>query len=703
MVANWSTLAQLYYNGGWNQLPSLVDAATGVTLERGVADDLDVKPAICNFRLNDPTDLYRPSNAASSLYGQTGQYMPAAFSTGGSTRLTGETQYMNPGQTSDHAAVAGVTVRGNRWVDVRVGGMLTRVGFWRDPLASPLFTSITGQYATNLRGYFTLEDGRDSTSLANVSHPTKTGRFNGVTLANADGPGGSGPVLEMSATGSLTTPYAAMSTTAGWQLAFAFRTTTADVTLRPVWEWRTTNGYTWQWRVTSTVYNLLITDSSGATILNESYGHGTGAGTGQWIYTRVKVQIVAGNTQIEPSWYAEDVDALYGITTSYAGTNMGAPTQSTANGNVTTTGARYAHHLVVTGVSDDLESDDFQDAFIGYRRERAADRFARLCASRGLYYQVRGTSSRTARMGVQPQLVFQDQLKEIRITEGGLIFDRADNIGVILATRDYLYEQAASPALELTYPTHTAGTLEEVAAAGDLYNVVTAKNTTGSSSTAVLTTGRYGTANPPTGAGRLDKTVEPNLASDGPLADVANWWLRYWTQGGPRFDSISVDADGQPGLVTDLNAAEPGMFIRLTGRTPDPLLLLILSTGQKTHRKGNLFTFRVANASIFNVGVYDDAGSRYDSASTTLAAGATSTATTLLLTTRNYHDRWSTTSLPYPLAIAGERVTATAMTAAVSAGGVWTQTATVTRSVNAVVKAQLSGAQVQLADPVYYG
>jgi len=703
MVADWDTLGQLYYDGGWHQLPALVDAATGVSLERGVADDLDLKTGTCSFRLNDPTDLYRPSNAASSIYGQTGQFMKAAFATGSSVRFTGETQYMNPGETSDHQAVAGVTVSGNRWVDVRIGGPLTRVGFWRDPLSSPLYTSITGQYATNLRGYFTLEDLRDSTSLANVSHPTKTGRFNGVSLAAADGPGGSLEVLEMSATGSFTLPYAAMSTTAGWQLAFAARATTADASLRVLWEWRTTNGYTWRWRVSNAVYSLFITDADGATILNESYGYGTGAEPGQWIYTRIKVRIVSGNTQIEPSWYAETVDNFYGVTTSYAGTNMGAPTQSTVTGNVLTATARYAHHFVVTGVADDLESDDFTDAFIGYRRERAADRFARLCDSRGLPYLIRGTAALTAKMGAQPPRTFQDQLKEIRITEGGLIFDRADNVGVVLATRDYLYEQATDPVLDLTFPTHTSGTLEETTAAGDLANVVTAKNTTGSSSTAALTTGRYGTQDPPTGAGRLDKSVDPNLASDGPLADVANWWLRFWTQGGPRFNSITVDADGQPGLLTDLNAAEPGMFIRLTGRTPDPLLLLILTTAQKTHRKRNIFTFGVALGAIFNVGVYDDSGSRYDSASTTLASGATSTATTLALTTRNYHDRWSTTSLPYPLMIAGERVTVTAMTAAVSSSGVWTQTATVTRSVNSVIKAQLSGAIVQLADPVYYG
>jgi hypothetical protein len=702
-MTNYSTLAQLYYDGAYRTLPSLVDAATGVTLERGVTDDLDLKTGTCTFRLNDDTDMYRPSNAASSIYGQTGQYMRGAFATSLSVRFTGETDYMNPGQTDDHRESGGVSVRGRRWVDVKLGGPLMRVGRWRDPLASPLFTSITGQYAANLRGYFPLEDGRDSTSLANVSHPSKTGRFNGVTLGAA-GPGGAGTALEMSATGSFTTPYASMSTTAGWQLAFAVKTGTGvDASSRSLWEWRTTNGYRWYWRVNTTNYNLLIRDPDGATVLDELYSHvGTDAGPGPWVYTRIKVRIVSGNVQIEPSWFSEAADTFWGVTTSYAGTNMGAPTQSTVPGGPATDGGRFSHHFVVTGVADNLESDDFTDAFIGYRRETAGARFARLCTSRGLSYVIRGTSSITAEMGTQQLTTFQDQLKSIRVSEGGLIFDRGDNIGIVLATRDYLYSQAAAPVLDVT-TAQLSGTVQEVTSAVDLYNLVTAENVNGSSATAELATGRYGTQNPPTGAGRLDKTVTVNLASDGPLGDVANWWLRFWTQAGPRFDTITIDLDNQPGLTTACNTAEPGMFIRLTGRTPDPLLLLILTTAQRTNRKRNIFTFGVAAGSIFNVGVYDDAGSRYDSSSTTLAAGATSTATSLSLTTTNYHDRWSTTSLPYALMVAGERVTATAMTAAVYSSGVWTQTATVTRSVNGVIKAQSSGAVVQLADPVYYG
>lgn len=701
-MVDYATLAQLYYNGGWQTHADAVNAAVGVHLERGVSDDQEVKAGLLTWQIEDPTDLYRPSNAASSIYGQTGPYMGAAFATGGSVRFTGQTITMAPGQTKDHRAVAGVTTRGRRWVDVRAGGPLSRVGAWRDPVSSPLFTSITGRYATNMRGYFPLEDGEDSTALANIAAPGRTGRMaGGAKVGNAAGPAGGGTALELAAGASVQLPYASMSTTAGFQIAFATMITTADATQREVFSWRMSNGYTWRWTVDTTNYGLQIYDGSGTNVISDLYSHvGTGAGPGQWVFTRMRVSIVGGAVQIESSWYSEPAAQFWGVTVTYPGTNMGAPVQGSIIANATNATSRYAHHFVVTGISDDLESGDFTAAFNGYRSELAADRFTRLCTSRNLPYVLRGTASKTARMGVQPLSIFLDQLKQLRISEGGLIFDRGDNTGVVLATRDYLYSQAAAPVLDITAAQLSVDPSETDP---DVFNVVTAENTTGSSVTAVQTTGRFGTVDPPTGAGRLDKAVKVNLASDGQLIDVANWWLRYHQQTTPRLETIVIDVDSQPGLLTACNAAEPGMFVRLTGRTPDPLLLLILSTAQDTHRKRNVFTFAVAPGAIYRTGVYDATTSRYDSASTTTAGTLTTTAASLAVRTVNYFDCWSTTST-YDVAITGERCTVSAATTPVYSAGYWTQTLTISaRSVNGVVKTHAVGEQVQLADPAYYG
>ncbi len=701
MVANWSTLAQLYYSGAYNQLPSRVAPSPGVQLERGVSDDLDLKPSICTFRLWDDDDLLRPSNAASAISGQTGPYMRGAFATGSSVRFAGETQSMSPGQTDDHRAVNGQTVRGRRWVDVRLSGPLGRVGQWRDTVTSALTTQIQ-TYGSNLRGHWPLDDGRNSTQLTNLSHSNRPGRGTGLSYG-AEGPTGATTAVEVQSGGTLSFPYAPMSTSAGWQLAFPARIANADATLRDVFTWRTTSGSVWRWRVSTSTYGLRVEDAAGTAVVDDVYLHGAGATPGRWITTRVKVWIVGSNVNIESSWYANDGEFIYSIGQTFAGTAgaMGAPTSGGVPANVATTGSRWAGVFALTGIADNLSSADFISAYNGYRGEGTVDRFTRLLDGRGVPYVVRGTSSTP--MGAQSATTVQDQLKEIRLTEGGLIFDRANTQGIVLATRSYLYDEAAAPVLDLVWPDDFTGQLAESDPSADLANYVTASNLTGSSFTAELTTGRRGTQNPPTGAGRVDAKVEVNLATDNALDDVAWWWLRFRTQDGPRFDSASVDADLRPSLLTALNTAEPGQFMRITGRTPDPLLCLILSTSQATHRKRNVFTFKLAPGDVFRVGVYDDAGSRYDSGSTTLAAAATSTATSLSLATTVYEERWSTTAVPYPLTIAGERVTVTAMGAASYASGAWRQTATVTRSVNGVVKAQTSGTPVRLYNAVHYG
>lgn len=700
---NWEVLAQLYYSGEYNILDDLVANDQGAKFERGVADDLDLKPSTCSFRLLDDDDRYRPSNAASDLYGITGAWMRAAFATGGAVQFTGETTKMAPGQTDDLVVDgSNVVQRGVRWVDVAASGPLGRVGKWREPLASALFTQISS-YGTALKGYFPLEDGKDATQLTNVIPNGRPGKFTGITLAGDDAPGGSGPCVQMGSTAqTLSFPYAGMSTTAGWQIGFAAKIINADATLRTVYTWKTSNGYTWSWQVSNGSYAIVATDVDGNLKLSSTVLPGDDAFPGQWIFTRIKVSQSGSTVTVEPSWYAESAQNFWGTTSTFTG-SIGAPTQGTVPATAATNGASFAHHFVVSGTSTNLESTDFTNAFLGYLGERAADRFDRLMRSRGLPFQVRGDYDKTPRMGAQPIITFQDQLKEIRATSRGLIFDRGDNLGIVLATLEHIEAAAADP-WELTYPDDVAPGLAEVTGSAELFNLITAANRNGASSTRELTVGRQGTDDPPTGSGRLDKKVDVNLFSESELDDVTSWWLNFYTQDVPRFDTITVDLDANPGLLTAANAAEPGTFIRLTGRTPDPLLLMIISRAGQTQRKRNLMTFTVVPGNVFDTAIYDDSGSRYGSATTFSAEAMTTTETDWTIWTSNRHECWSTTP-GYEWMVAGERVLVTAMTAPTwnSTVNLWEQTATVTRSRNGVVKAQLLAERIYLADQKRYG
>jgi hypothetical protein len=697
--ANWATWAQLFYNGAYNVLPDLVDAGQAVTLERGVADDLDLKPGVCTFRLNDDTDAYRPSNAASALYPQIAPWAPGAFATGGSVRFTGQITKASPDQTPYLEAVAGTLTRGVRWVDFTLGGTLARVAKLRDPGSSALLAQINS-YATNLRGYWPLEDLKGATLLANQTPNGKPGTFITCTPAADDGPPGSAPVLGIGTGGAAFFTYSPMSQTAGWQLAWAMELPNVSVTSQPVFAWKTTSGHTWTFSASTTQYQIDIVDSDGTSLLSASSLTGTEANAqdGRWIYHRFKVHASGGTTTVEWSWYNSDAQTFWGVTSTYAGA-PGAPRTGLVPANATTAGGHYGHHFVVTGNTDDLESVDFTQAFTGFATELAADRFTRLMTGRGLPFLIRGDPDLTAEMGPQPIDTFQAQLKQIRATEGGLIFDRGEDLGIVLTTRAQLYANALDP-LDLTWPGDIAPPFKEITDA-EVYNLVTARNANGSTYTVELTDGRLSTADPPAGAGAIDKTVDVNLAADSRLPSVATWWMRFWTQGQPRFDQVVIDVDEHPELLTACNAAEPGTFIRITGRTPDPLLLMIISTGQKTHRKRNVFTFGVVAGAVFQVGTYDGTD-RYDALTSTLTEDLTTTETAADVIATSWGSTWSSTAVPYPVDIAGERCTCTAASTPVASGLNWTQTLTLTRSVNGVVKNQTTGTEVHIADQRRY-
>jgi hypothetical protein len=697
-MTDWQTFAQMYYNGAYQNNTALVMTDPAVSISRGVADDLDLKPGSCSFRLLDDADRYRPSNVASDLYGQTGAYMRGAYATGGAVLFTGEAQAMTPGQTDYVAVSGGLVTRGVKYVDVRLGGPLARVGRWRDEVAAPLSTQINGY--TNLRGHFPLDDGRDAIAPRNLYPPGRPGSASGVSFATFDGPGSGAQVVKGNAAGTLGGSFSPMSTSAGWQVAWSNNIQSASGTGFDVLTVNTSSGYVWRWSVALTSYTLTVDKPDGTNALTAVYGTGTGAEPGKWIATRMAVTQSGGNVTVEGAWYAEAAEVFYGFTETFAGT-MGAPTTWRVPGNATTDDSGFCNVFALTGVTDDLTSAAYTEAFNGYVRENAADRFGRLCDSRSLPYAVRGDADRSVRMGPQPLKTINDQFKEIRQSEGGLIFDRGDNIGVVLATRGYLYDQAAAPAIALTYPTQVSG-LAEVTDARDVYNQVTATTTDGQSFTVSEPNGKLGTANPPTGAGLVDQKIDVNVWDPGVLEDITTFWLRYWTNEGPRFDSIVIDLDAQPSLLSAVNALEPGMFVTVTGRTPDPLLLMITGLNRQTHRSRNVCSLEVVDGRIFDVAIYDDAGSRYDSATTTVASNITSSATTLPVTTTNIRDVWSTTSVPYALVVLGERVTCTAASAPAGSGP-YTQNLTITRGVNGFSKALTTGARVGLADPVRRG
>lgn len=689
-MSTHTVVPSIFYSGVWNDVPADVLEGDQVKVTRGFAEDGTIRPSSIEWRFNNATDAYRPTNPTSPLYGLAGRSMPSRVTVDGSVRAVCEATSYKPDQTEGFTV--GPPARGLRWVDFVAQGQLARIGAWEDPLRSAIYQHHI-QYA-NLRGYWTLEDGTAATQLTNAIAGGLPGYLIGATPGGA-GIGGGGTAMTSTTASRIGGSFTSMSTSAGWQFSFSAKlATTPSATLQPYIQWTTSNGLSWSWDVSNANFRMKITESDGSTVLDSSASMGAGVDPTQWNTFRFKISAVAGTVSVEAAWYPQDALVVYGYTPTYVGT-VGRLTTWKQNGNANTNGALYAHVFGLTGVSDNLQFTNVLAAYNGYLNEPAGDRFTRLCAQLGITSTFVGTSAATWPMGRQKPATMIDTLKEIQATEDGLIFDTPGSLGLTMRARATLYNQTAK--MTLVYPGDIAAPLREVVDTYGVANYVSVNQRNGGTALATLATGALSTQAPPAGIGTKKASIDVNVGAESTLPVLAGWHLSSSTIDAPRYPQVVIDLDDDPSLSAGVNTVGEGDLIILTGRAPEPIKLIVLGIEDVVRQKRRKVTFTCVPADVYAMGVYDAASSRYDVLGSTLAGAQTTTSTAWTVTAATADDVWSTTATPYEWQVAGERVRVTAMNAATGTGP-YSQTCTVVRSVNGVVKAQAAAASVHMSD-----
>jgi len=322
----------------------------------------------------------------------------------------------------------------------------------------------------------------------------------------------------------------------------------------------------------------------------------------------------------------------------------------------------------------------------GYVGETAGDRFARIALEEGIPATIMGTAAETTPMGPQQAATTLDVLKECVRTDAGLLFESRTDNNLVFRTRRSLVDQ--TPALTLDFdelikpfrPTiNDLLSRNDITATGPLSSV-----------RRVLETGPLSTADPPDGIGRTETKVEVNPDGDAELYNCASWALNVGTLGGIRYAAVNTN----PEIVeVDVSTLEVGDRVLVGGLptldSPNDADLMVMQIGETFDAVRKLRLATVPAAVYNGVRTYGQAEARYDVAGSTIAA-CTATATTMLVSPTA---SWSTTATPYDWLVAGERVTVTAIT------GASPQVATVTRSVNGVIKAHADDTEVRLFDP----
>lgn len=328
----------------------------------------------------------------------------------------------------------------------------------------------------------------------------------------------------------------------------------------------------------------------------------------------------------------------------------------------------------------------------GYAGEQAHARIARLCSEEGVTFT--GTASVSPTMGPQGIDTFVTLLREAEGVDLGVLYERGFGLGYQSRTERH----NAPVALTMDFDQgHIFVNPEHADDDQRTRNRWTVSRTGGGEATI------EDTANIALN-GLYDDSAELNLETDAQCEQEASWLVHVGTvdeERWPRFD-VNFASTGGATLIDDWLALPFGPRLNVLNPpdmySPDPVDAFIDGREERWDQVSWDVGMFTTPASPYRILTVDDATyGRLDSDDTTLAADldTTSTSVSIVSGTVAWVDSATyPTEFPFDVVVDGERMTVTAIT-----GATLSQTLTVTRSVNAVVKAHTTGAAVSLFNP----
>lgn len=576
------------------------------------------------------------------------------------------------------------------YAPIQIAGITRRISQGRQPLRSPIYRQLIAQPAA---AYWPLEDGSDATTGSAATPGTPNADVSDVTFGGSDCPAGSA--------GSVTLNTFASSHIVGqaptWPVPLDgyagmlyFRLPALPPGNRLLLELRTVGTVTrWSIAAGPTTFNIQGYDSDGTLIVNTLSSIYVVDPT-KWTALQLETQESGGTVSWALLWNQVGSTTFWVTSGSYSGTadkivraQVIAPMDGT-----------LVCHL---WLGDDLlqfVDTTFMKVSAGYAGELAADRVARLCREEKVLCAVEPGNSEP--LGVQRIGTLPDLLKAAEQADQGV-----------------LYEQGAGYGYRPRYARYnrTVGAALAIGANGDISDPAPEPTDDDLRVRNQWTMSRDGggeaTSSDPAHIslnGLYADSATANVQSDDRLYPHAGWRVHLGTWGEMRWPQVTINLTDRPDLLTWWLGRRFGERITISGIPAQGPIganadLTVEGWSQDITSASWLLTLNCSPAKPWDVGVYGT--SRYDSASTTLASGINAAVTSVPITTVNIADVWSTTSLPYTWAIDGEVMTVTAMTAAAGTGP-FTQTATVTRSVNAISKSHLAAAPVHLSPASIY-
>lgn len=335
------------------------------------------------------------------------------------------------------------------------------------------------------------------------------------------------------------------------------------------------------------------------------------------------------------------------------------------------TGTVIGHISVQTNLTP---FGDVTEQFNAYNGERAGARIDRICDEnnvRSLGVDAGGYGALTAPVGPQRVMALVPLLRECANTDQGTLFDARGWDVPALQYRPAFstYNQSAMVTLDLSAG-QVAPAWEPRDDDQQMFNSVVANSVGGGKFTAELTSGALSTAEVEAGGiGKRDTQYNVNTWRDSQLPDIAYAQLALGTVDEYRHPVLKVNL-GSPAVIAAglMNRVlDVGVDDRIvvtnasSAMIYDPISQIARGYREWLRQTDYAIDFNCTPESPYQIVELDDSDSLgyLDAESTVLYSAVNSTATSLTVWSRR--EPWTTT-VPYPLMVAGERMQVTACT-----------------------------------------
>jgi len=536
------------------------------------------------------------------------------------------------------------------WSPIEIAGPMRRLGQGSEDLRSPIYRQLSAQ---NPMGYWPLEDASGATSAASgVARGAPATVVDG-SFGNSDCPPGASSAVTLNTAGVSRVSGRGKAWSIpqdGYATMIYARFPALPASSSPVGTQKILEipaaGTVSRWIIyaTSTGWYVEGYQGDGSLLVNVgSFAYGINPL--QWFAIQLEAQETGGTVNWALIWHQVGSTAFSSGSGSYTGTADRIP-------NVSAWAPVDGALVSNLWFGDDLlpfVDAVFMKVSAGYAGELAADRIARLHTEQGETILVEPGDSEP--LGVQKAGDFLGLVREAEAADMGILYEAGAGNGY--RPRGARYNRRVD--LTLSIPGLDLGDPAPQPTKDDsrVRNYWTVSRTDGSSAT------DYDPADVARRGRRPDQTTI-NIQSDGPLGGHAAWRVSLGTWGEYRWPQITLDLTDRPDLLAAWRGRRYAPRIALTGiPSQGPVgqdaSLTAEGWSQQINSDSWKVTLNCSPARPWDVGVWDDPNYRYDSRSTTLEAGLSSSDALAGLITADPGEYWSWTSPPYGLTISGQK------------------------------------------------